>query len=151
MSEFDISFKSRKALKAQMFVDFIAKLTLSTLEPAYTWVVFTNMSSNSPGSGVGLILENEVELIVEESLCFMFSTTKNQAEYEAVIVGLMLTVEMGGNIIRLRIDSQLMVSYIKEEAHTKESLLQQYVILAMEKLHKFNTLETIHVRRKQNT
>lgn len=43
-------------------------------------IVFTNRSSNSRGSGMGLILEKEVGLTIEVSLCFQFYTNNNHVE-----------------------------------------------------------------------
>lgn len=43
--EFDVFFESRKAVKAQLFVDFIAELTIGMTKVAHTWVVFTSGSS----------------------------------------------------------------------------------------------------------
>lgn len=55
-----------------------------------TWVVFTYRPSNSCGRGERVIIENNFILMIEVSLRFEFSTTNNQAEYEALIVGVML-------------------------------------------------------------
>lgn len=40
-------------------------------------------SSSSKGSKVGLIFENEEGVVVEVSITFSFSTSNNQARYEA--------------------------------------------------------------------
>lgn len=93
------------------------------LDPSNTCDVFTNGSSNSQESGVDIILENEVDLMIEISLCFEFSTTNNQVEYEVVIIDLILAAKMRVNSVRLRIDFQPVASHVKEEAQTKESLL----------------------------
>ncbi|KAI5417582.1 hypothetical protein KIW84_042260 [Lathyrus oleraceus] len=66
-------------------------------------------SSNSRGSGVDVILENDSRLVVEASLRFEFSTTTNQAEYEAVIIGITLPNKMGAEHIKLRTYSKLAV------------------------------------------
>lgn len=59
-------------------------------EPGRTWVVFTYGPSNSCGRGERVIIENNFRLVIEVSLRFEFPTTNNQAEYEALIVGIML-------------------------------------------------------------
>lgn len=45
LSEFEIFFEARKTLKAQVFKDFLAKITHIHLELDRVWVVFTNESS----------------------------------------------------------------------------------------------------------
>lgn len=74
-------------------------------EPNHTWVVFTDGSSNSRGSGADIILENIYGLRVEVSLRFEFPTTNNQANYETVILRITLAEEMGAKGIKLPIDS----------------------------------------------
>lgn len=61
LSEFEISFEARKALKEQLFVDFLAKMTAIPFEPDRTWVVFTDGSSKIRGSEARVILEKVME------------------------------------------------------------------------------------------
>jgi len=58
LSEFDIHYESRKALKAQVFVDFLAEMTFPTEENKEGWTAFVDGSSNSKGSDGGIIVEN---------------------------------------------------------------------------------------------
>jgi hypothetical protein len=51
LSEFDIRYESKKALKAQVLVDFIAEMTLSVTSGKNEWIIFVDGSSNSKGSG----------------------------------------------------------------------------------------------------
>jgi len=46
-------------------------------------------SSNQQGSGAGVILEGPNGLLIEQALRFAFKASKNQAEYEALIVGML--------------------------------------------------------------
>lgn len=98
-------YKLRKTLKAQLFADMIAKMTLGAPEPTHAWVVFTYGSSNSCGHGTSLILENGSKLTIEVSMHFKFSNTNNQTEYEVVIADLMLSSRIGAKSIRMRINS----------------------------------------------
>lgn len=68
---------------------------------------------------------------------FEFLTIDNQAEYEVIIACLTLESEMGVERIKLKTDSQLVVSKIKGESQTKNPALQHYVWLARENLTKF--------------
>lgn len=50
LSEFDIHFESRKALKAQVFTDFVAEMTFPSNEnKEAASTVFVDGSSNSKG------------------------------------------------------------------------------------------------------
>lgn len=94
MSKFNVSYNSRKVLKSQMFEHFIEKMTISALEPSHTWEIFTYGSSNSRGSGSGLIVECESSMIIKVSTCFDFPATNNQIVYEVVIASLALAAKM---------------------------------------------------------
>ena len=43
---------------------------------------------NQKGSGVGLVLISPKKVIVEKSLRLDFSATNNEAEYEAIMIGI---------------------------------------------------------------
>jgi len=88
LSEFDIHYESRKALKAQVFADFLAEMTFPAEGNKKEWTVSVDGSSNSKGSDVGIIVENEESTAVEISLGLSFPLTNNTAEYEAFLAGL---------------------------------------------------------------
>lgn len=64
LSEFKVSFKVRKELKDQLFVDFLSEIIIIPPETAHTWMIFTGISPNSRRSGTNVILENGVDLVV---------------------------------------------------------------------------------------
>ncbi|GAU50258.1 hypothetical protein TSUD_409040 [Trifolium subterraneum] len=107
LAEFDISFESRKTLKAQVLADFVAEMTTSTTSEKNKWTIFVDGSSNSQGSGAGIILKNGDGVLIEVSLRLSFPTTNNQAEYEAFLVGLRLAEDLGAEEIKIFTDSHL--------------------------------------------
>ena len=97
LSEFDIRYKPKTAIKGQVLADFVFEFT--SAEPAKDAQTTTNLSiwklsvdgaSNAQGSGAGLILTSPEGIDIEYSLRFGFRTSNNEAEYEAVIAGLNL-------------------------------------------------------------
>ncbi|GAU40531.1 hypothetical protein TSUD_366960 [Trifolium subterraneum] len=150
LAEFDISFESRKALKAQVLADFVAEMTTSTTSEKNKWTIFVDGSSNSQGSGAGIILENGDGVLIEVSLGLSFPTTNNQAEYEAFLAGLRLAEDIGAEEIRIFTDSQLVASQVSGEYQTKEERLLEYLILIRAKLAKFKETEVKHVPREHN-
>ncbi|XP_050920524.1 uncharacterized protein LOC127138172 [Lathyrus oleraceus] len=97
LSEFDIQYESRKALKAQALADFVAEMTHcpTPAESAHKWTIFVDGASSTSGSGAGIILENEEGILIEVSLALAFPTSNNQAEYEAFLAGLRLADDLG--------------------------------------------------------
>ncbi|GAU46144.1 hypothetical protein TSUD_401460 [Trifolium subterraneum] len=150
LAEFDISFESRKALKAQVLADFVAEMTTSTTSEKNKWTIFVDGSSNSQGSGADIILENGDGVLIEVSLGLSFPTTNNQAEYEVFLAGLRLAEDMGAEEIKIFTDSQLVASQVSGEYQTKEERLLEYLTLIKTKLAKFKETKVKHVPREHN-
>jgi len=78
LSEYDIRYEPRIAIKGQVLADFISKLTEPGLEPNPTkWTIHVDGSSNTKGSGAGIVLESNSGLLLEQSLRFDFPTSNN--------------------------------------------------------------------------
>ena len=60
-------------------------------------------------SGAGIILTNPEQMMFKYELRFAFSTSNNEAEYEALITGLTLAKELGAQELKVFSDSQLVV------------------------------------------
>ena len=101
LSEFDIRYKPKTAIKGQVLADFIMEFT--SAEPAENtqttpdlpiWKLFVDGAANAQGSGAGLILTSLEGIDIEYALKFGFQASNNEAEYEAVIAGLNLAHSM---------------------------------------------------------
>ncbi|CAJ2661783.1 unnamed protein product [Trifolium pratense] len=152
LSEFDIRYESRKALKSQDLADFVAEMTspASTISEADKWTIFVDGASSATGAGAGIILENENGIIIEVSLALSFPTSNNQAEYEAFLAGLRLAEDMEAKEIKIFTDSQLVASQVLGEYQAKNDNLSEYLALVKEKITKFESVEVQHVPRKHN-
>ena len=97
--EFDIQYKPRGSIKGQVYVDFVAKLSPGgypqEVELGSQWMLSVDGSSNQQGSGAGIILEGPNGVLIEQGLRFAFKASNNQAEYEALIAGMLFAKEMG--------------------------------------------------------
>ncbi|XP_072076510.1 uncharacterized protein [Arachis hypogaea] len=92
LSEFDIQFQPRSALKAQILADFVSELT--SAEHNKHWELHVDGASSREGSGAGVILKEGENVVAEQSLQFHFPASNNQAEYEALIAGLKLALNL---------------------------------------------------------
>ncbi|GAU10563.1 hypothetical protein TSUD_420920, partial [Trifolium subterraneum] len=152
LSEFDIRYESRKALKAQVLADFVAEMTCSppSTDGANKWTIFVDGASNATGAGAGIILENEEGILIEVSLALTFPTSNNQAEYEAFLAGLRLAEDVGAKEIKIYTDSQLVASQVLGEYQAKNDNLSEYLTLVKERITKFDSTEIQHVPREHN-
>ena len=69
------------------------------------WVLGTNGSSQAQGGGVGIILKSSDGLAVSQAIKLAFILANNEAEYEAVILGLTVAKYLSIADIELRRDS----------------------------------------------
>ena len=54
------------------------------------WKLYMDGVANQRGSGVGLVLVSLEKITIEKSLRLSFSATNNEAEYEALLMGMMM-------------------------------------------------------------
>ena len=67
---------------------------------------------NYRGSGVRLVLISPERIMIEKSLRLGFSATNNEAEYEALLVGMIMVQKMGGKAVEVFFDSRLVVGQV---------------------------------------
>ncbi|XP_022858151.1 uncharacterized protein LOC111379057 [Olea europaea var. sylvestris] len=119
LSEFDLVFKARAAIKGQALADFVVEFTnlpevdeiMELIEPP-TWNLFIDGSAGDASSGAGVILISPKGHKLNSVVRFGFKATNNVAEYEALLAGLRLAKEMQVKRLLISSDSQLVVSQI---------------------------------------
>ncbi|XP_016199385.1 uncharacterized protein LOC107640375 [Arachis ipaensis] len=151
LSEFDIQYESRKTLKSQVLADFISEMTNDTHNTEVRWSIHVDGASNKEGSGAGILLKEGNKVVAEQSLQFRFNASNNQAEYEALLAGLKLTLRLQIPRITAYCDSSLVVHQIKGEFQVKDPLLEKYWLVTKDLISKFKEFDIIHVNREQNT
>jgi ribonuclease HI len=151
LSQYDISYEPRQAIKAQVLAEFLAEMTHLGDQNPGSWTIYVDGSLNTKGSGAGILVENEEGVAIEYSLKFEFPTSNNQAEYEACLGGIRAAKELGATTITLYSDSQLAVSQIKGDYEAKEPLMQKYLALVKESLMGLSKFEIRHVPRLENS
>ena len=89
------------------------------------WRLSIDGAANSQGCSAGLILTSPDRIDVDYALIFRFQTSNNEAEYEAVIVGLNLAHTMEDDQLEICSDSQLVVKQIEDiyEARGEKMIL----------------------------
>lgn len=96
------------------------------------------------------MLDGLGELILEQSLCFNFQANNNQPEYEAVIVSLKLSKEVGVSHLMVKIDSQMITSQIKGDFQTKDALFLKYLQWVQQLAKGFTKFEVTYIPEGKN-
>jgi len=70
-----------------------------------------------------VILEGPNGLLIEQDLRFAFKASNNQAEYEALITGMLLAKELGAQSLLVKGDSLLVTEKVTGEYQAKDTQL----------------------------
>ena len=159
----------RTSIKGQVLLDLVAEFTEPQIEelPSVgnmdeklvgmisqyhlpTWEVYVDGASNQKGSGIGLVLISPEKVIIEKSLRLDFSAMNNEAEYEALLIGMAIVQTMGGKSVKLFSNSRLVVDQVKGEFETKDEKMQGYLSQVKCLQSKFDSFDLLHVPRNGN-
>nr|GEW07885.1 hypothetical protein [Tanacetum cinerariifolium] len=91
------------------------------------WTLFTDGSSCIDGSGAGLIFKNAEGAEFTYALRFRFDATNNEVEYEALIVVLRITEQMGVKNLQANMDTRLVANQVNRSYIAKEPGMIQYL------------------------
>ena len=91
------------------------------------WEVYVDGASNQKGSGIRLVLISPEKVIIEKSLRLDFFATNNEAEYEILLIGMVMVQRMGGKSVKGFSDSRLVVSQVKGEFEAKDERMQGHL------------------------
>ena len=64
---------------------------------------------------------------IEKSLRLGFSATNNEAEYEALLIGITMVQKMGGKVVKVFSNSRLIIGQVKGELEAMDLRMQGYL------------------------
>ena len=79
-----------------------------------------------------------------------FSATNNEAEYEALLIGIAMVQKIGGKSVKVFLDSRLIVGQVKGEFEAKDERMQGYLSQVKCLQSKFNSFDLLHISRNGN-
>ena len=94
LGSFNIQYKPRNVVKGQVLADFVAEFSpKNDLEMVChvenrSWRVFVDGASSAMGAGAGIVIITLEGIRLEHSFRLGFKASNDEAEYEALIVGL---------------------------------------------------------------
>ncbi|XP_024182357.1 uncharacterized protein LOC112187701 [Rosa chinensis] len=163
LGEFDIKYQPRTAIKGQAAADFISKLIpshdppLGSPEPPApdpplpsTWRLHVDGASNKKTSGAGILLISPDDQVYEYALKFAFKASNNVAEYEALVAGLQIALELGVQHLRIFSDSQLVMNQVSGNFEAKESHMSSYQALARALVQRLASYVITQIPRAKN-
>ncbi|HSX39195.1 MAG TPA: ribonuclease HI family protein [Candidatus Saccharimonadales bacterium] len=104
----------------------------------------------NPGPGAAAAVLTDSGIVVSETAKYLGTCTNNEAEYQAIILGLHMVSKMNVNEITCHLDSELVVKQLRGEYKVKNARLSEF-FKEVKKLEKnFKSIKYVHVPRAQN-
>ncbi|XP_075645540.1 uncharacterized protein LOC142616608 [Castanea sativa] len=160
----------RTSIKGQVLADLMAEFAESPLEEVggkqnmdgklvgmvflqepLSWRVYVDGAANQRGSGVGLVVVSLKWIIIEKSLKLSFLATNNEAEYEALLVGMTMVQKMGGKTVEVFSDLRLVVEQVKGESEARDLRMQEYLSQVRHLQSGFESFTLQGIPRSRNT
>ena len=98
-----------------------------------------------------LVLVSPKKIIIEKSLKLGFSATKNEADYEVLLVGMVMIQKMGGKIVEIFSNLRLVIGQVKGELEVKDVRMQEYLNQVRYLQLGFEFFSLLHIPRSGNT
>jgi ribonuclease HI len=149
-----ISFAPRKAIKSQVLADFVVEwvdtqLPTAPIQPEL-WTMYFDGSLMKTGAGVGLLFIPPLGKHLRYVLRLHFPASNNVAEYEALVNGLHIAIELGVRRLDTRGDSQLVIDQVMKNSHCHDPKMEAYCDEVRCLEDKFYGLELNHIARRYN-
>jgi ribonuclease HI len=107
-------------------------------------------SLKKTGAGAGLLFVSPVGKHIRYVIRLHFPASNNVAEYEALVNGLRITVELGVRCLDARGDSQLVIDQVMKNSHCRDRRMEAYCDEVWRLENKFYGLELNHIAWRYN-
>jgi ribonuclease HI len=112
--------------------------------------MFFDGSLMKTGAGAGLLFISPLGKHLRYVLRLHFPTSNNMAEYEALVNGLHIAIELGVLRLDAHGDSQLVIDQVMKNSHYRDPKMEAYCDEVRRLEDKFYGLEVNHVARRYN-
>ena len=111
------------------------------------WEVFVDSAS---GVGAGIVVITPEGIKLEHSFWLGFKTSNNEAEYEALLVGLRVVSDLGAKEVEIYSNSLLIVNQVQGSFEAKDPWMMEYLQLVKQIVDHFQKVRVIQVAWGQN-
>jgi ribonuclease HI len=112
--------------------------------------MFFDGSLMKTGAGAGLLFISPLEKHLRYVLRLHFPASNNVAEYEALVNGLWIAIELGVRRLDARGDSQLVIDQVVKNSHCRNPKMEAYCDEVRRLEDKFYGLELNHIAGRYN-
>ncbi len=106
---------------------------------------------NNPGpAGAGFVIQDEKGKTIAMGKKYLGERTNNEAEYEALILGLKKALELGIKEIQVLMDSELVVCQMNRDYKVKDLELSKLFLKVWNLASQFKKISYQHIPREKN-
>jgi hypothetical protein len=156
--EYDLAYEPLKSMRGQVVADFIVGHNIDqnndesyNLVSIHPWKLFFDSLVCREGQGVGVVLVSPRGAILEQSVRLEYFCTNNQAEYEAILLGMQILSSMCVKRVEAFGDSLLVVPQIVGMFQCFDESLNAYLDKCLEIITLFDDFTEQHAFRDENT
>ncbi|XP_075494675.1 uncharacterized protein LOC142532245 [Primulina tabacum] len=162
LTEFTLTYYPQKSVKGQAIADFLPDhLSLDEFIGEHVgfqvcgvevrpWELQFDGSSTETAAGAGIVITSPRGVKTALSFNLGFPCTNNQAEYEALVIGLEILKDLGTKELLISGDTQLVLKHLSGEFKCTSLSLAPYYTAASQLLDDFEEVSLIHVPRQEN-
>lgn len=105
----------------------------------------------NPGPGAaGVVIKDTKGKVVKEIGSYLGVCTNNEAEYQALILGLEAAIKLGATGVTSHLDSELIVNQLNGFYKVKNINMKKYWGEVQSLIEAFEKITFVHVKRKDN-
>ena len=106
-------------------------------------------AANQKGSGVELVSPEKITK--ERSLRLSFPATNNEAEYEALLAGMIMVKRLGGKAVEIFSNLRLVVEQINGDFEARDQRMQRYLSKIRRLQSNFEAFSIKQIPRSKNS
>ncbi|VFQ84430.1 unnamed protein product [Cuscuta campestris] len=156
LTQFNIEYRPRSAIKGQVLADFLVEMTSLTPNSPVNqpieqwWEMVVDGACGLKGYGGGIVFTTPEGFKIYQALVFNFKLTNNEAEYEALAGGLRLAQALKISRVSIKSDSSLIVGQVTGNMEAREGRMAQYKDLVLALLKSFAEFQIAQIPRAKN-
>ncbi|KAA0032588.1 uncharacterized protein E6C27_scaffold43053G00550 [Cucumis melo var. makuwa] len=165
VQQYDIVYIFQKAIKDQALADFLADHPIPSdlklckdlpddevffTEVVEPWTMYFDGAARMSGAGPGIVLISPEKHMLPYSSALAELCSNNVAEYQALIIGLQMVLEIGVSFIEIYGDSKLIINQLSLQDDVKHEDLKPYFTYARQLMERFDSVMLEHVPRTEN-
>ena len=171
LSEFDITYVTRKAIKGSVLADFLANQPIEgygSMQCEFPdedimavfngdesskngeWTLLFDGASNALGHGIGAVLISPEGKTIPFTAKLCFDCTNNMAEYEACAMGIQAALDLEVKNLKVYGDSALVIHQLRGDWETRDAKLIPYHKHIKELSEHFQEITFQHIPREDN-